>query len=112
MKSTFKRVINWNKYSSKPEIFISTGLNHLVEPRFQKINGIFILAYEGDTPRTTFKSYYLPNVEIKDYNIMSNGENSFDQPIKNNKVTYEIISKICTGSGADYTTGLFLRFLA
>ena len=40
---------------------------------------------------TSNKKYYIPNVEIKDYNVMTDGENFFDQPIKNNKVTYENI---------------------
>ena len=39
---------------------------------------------------------------------MINGENVFDQPIKNNKVTYENIRKIATGQGDDYTTGCLL----
>ena len=39
---------------------------------------------------------------------MINGENFFDQPIKNNKVIYENIRKICTGFGDDYTTGSLL----
>ena len=36
---------------------------------------------------------------------MINGENCFDQPIKNNKVTYECIRKNATGQRDDYTTG-------
>ena len=36
---------------------------------------------------------------------MINGENFFDQPMKNNKITYENIRKIATGQGNDYTTG-------
>ena len=88
LKSGFKRVINWNKYLSKPESFRrNANLNYLVEPSFQGINILFVLAFEGDTQRTSRSGYYLPNVEIKDYNIMINGENFFDQPIKNNKVT-------------------------
>ena len=82
----------------------------MVEPRFQGINRIFILAYESDTQRTSAKGYYLPNVEIKDYNIMINGETFFDQPIKDNKVTYEHIIKIPTGQGDDYTTGCLLDY--
>ena len=34
----------------------------------------------------------------------------FDQPIKNNKVTYENIRKIATGQGDDYTTGFKLDY--
>ena len=55
--------------------------------------------------RTSYSGYYLPNVELKDYNIMINGENFFDQPVKNNKLTYENIRKIAIDQGDDYTTG-------
>ena len=41
---------------------------------------------------------------------MINGENIFDQPVKNNKVTYENIRKIATGQGDDYTTGFLLDY--
>ena len=41
---------------------------------------------------------------------MINGKNLFDQPIKNNKVTYENIRKIATGQGDDYTTGCLLDY--
>ena len=104
LKSGFKSVINWNKYLSKPESFRrNANLNYLVEPSFQGINKLFALAFEGDTQGTSHSGYYLPNVEIKDYNIMINEENFFDQPIKNNKATYENIRKNATGQGDDYT---------
>ena len=41
---------------------------------------------------------------------MINGKNFFDQPIKNNKVTYENIRKIATGQGDDYTTVCLLDY--
>ena len=111
LKSSFKRVINWNKYLSKPELLAQNpNLNHLVEPSFQGVNRLFILAFEDDAQRTAHDSYYLPTVEIKNYNIMINGENFFDEPIKNNKVTYGNIRKIATGQGDDYTTGCLLDY--
>ena len=111
LKSGFKRVINWNKYLSKPELLAqNTNHNHLVEPSFQGVNRLFVLAFENEDNRTTRDAYYLPNVEIKDFNIMINGENFFDQPIKNNKVTYENIRKIATGQGDDYTTDFLLDY--
>ena len=111
LKSVFKRIINWNKYLSKPELLAQNpNLNHLVEPSFQGVNRLFVLAFENDDDRTSSDEYYLPAVEIKDYNIMINGENFFDQPIKNNKVTYENIRKIATGQGDDYTTGCLLDY--
>ena len=50
------------------------------------------------------KRYYIPNVERKDYNVIIDEKNFFDQPVKNDKVTYENIRKIATGQGDDYTT--------
>ena len=82
----------------------------MVEPSFQGVNRLFALAFENDAQITSSKGYYLPNVEIKNYNVMINGENFFDQPIKNNKVTYENIRKIATGQGDDYTTGCLLDY--
>ena len=111
LKSGLKRVINWNKYLSKPELSAQNpNLNHLVEPSFQGVNRLFVLAFENDDERTSDDQYYLPTVEIKDYNILINGENFFDQIIKNNKVTYENIRKIATGQGDDYTTGCLLDY--
>ena len=103
LKSGFKRVINWNKYLSKPELLAQNpNLNHLVEPSFQGVNRPFVLAFENDDDRTSNEQYYLPTVEIKDYNT--------DQTIKNNKVTYDNIRKISVGQGDDYTTGCLLDY--
>ena len=106
LKSGFKRTISWNKYLAKPELLAqNANLNHLIEPSFQGINRLFVLAFENDDHRISNKRYYIPNVEIKDYNVMIAGKNVFDQPIKNDKVTYENIRKITTGQGDYYTTG-------
>ena len=105
LKSDFKRVINWNKYLSKPELLRrNPNLNHLVEPSFQGVSRLFVSAFENDEQRTSHSGYYLLNVELKDYNMMINGGNFFDQPVKDNKVTYENIRKIATSLGDDSTT--------
>ena len=79
LKSGFKRVINWNKYLSKPELLRRTpNLNHLIEPSFQGVNRLFVLAFENDTQRTSHSGYYLPNVELKSYNIVINGVSHYD----------------------------------
>ena len=67
----FKRTISWNKYLTKPELLAqNANLNHLIEPSFQGINRLFVLAFENDAQRTSNKRYYIPNIEIKDYNVM------------------------------------------
>ena len=44
-------------------------LNHLfrVNPSFQGVNRIFVLSFENENGRTSHTTYYLPKVEIKDY---------------------------------------------
>ena len=42
---------------------------------------------------------------------MIDGKNFFDQPVKNNKVTYKNIRKIATDQGDDYTTGCLLDYI-
>ena len=62
--------MSWNKYVSKPELLAQDpNLNQLIEPSFQRLNRLFVLAFEDD------------------------------QPVKNNKVTYENIRKMATGQG-------------
>ena len=110
LKSGFKRTISWNKYLAKPELLAqNANLNHLIEPSFQGVNRLFVLAFENDAQRTSNKRYYIPNVEIKDYSVMIDGKNFFDQPVKNDKVTYENIRKIAAGQGDDYTAGCLFR---
>ena len=72
----------------KPELLAQNpNLNHLVEPTFQGVNGLFVLTFKNDAQRTNNTSYYLPNIETKNYNVMIGGKNFFDQSVKNNKVT-------------------------
>ena len=58
LKSGFKGVINWNKYLSKTELLRQNpNLNYLIEPRFQGVKRLFILAFENDTQRTSHSGY-------------------------------------------------------
>ena len=106
LKSGFKKTISWNKYLSKPGFDF-----HLVKPSFQVVNRLFVLAFENDAQRASNKRYYIPNVEIKDYNVMTDGKNFFDQLVKNNKVTYENNRKIANGQGDGYTAGCLLDYI-
>ena len=101
-----------NKYLSKQKLLAQNpNLNHLVELSFQGVNRLFVLAFEDDAQRTSSKIYYLPNVEIKDYNVMIDGKNFFDQSVKNDVITYENIKIIATGQGDYYTTGSLLDYI-
>ena len=41
---------------------------------------------------------------------MTDGQNVFDKPVKNNIRTYGNIRKVFTGQGDDYTTGCLLNY--
>ena len=87
LKSEFKRTSNTNELLAQ-----NPNLNHLVEPSFQGGNRLFVLGFEDKAQRTSIKRHYPPNVEIKDYNVIIDGKNVFDQPVKNIKITYQNIN--------------------
>ena len=67
--------------------------------------------FENSVRRTRETGYFLLSVQITDYNIMIDGRNIFEVPVKNNMRTYENIRKIATDQGDDYATGCLLNYL-
>ena len=111
LKSGFKRTIKQNKYESSIKTFARNRyLNYLINPSFQGVNRLFVLSFENEDQRKSHSSYYLPKVEIKNYNVMIDGRNLFDQPINSMTKTYENIRGIAAGQGDDYTTGCLLDY--
>ena len=90
LKSSFKRTINWNKYQSKATIQRQHQyLDYSVDSNFRGVNRRFVLLFENNTLQTSYKRYFLPNVEINYYNVMINGKNFFDQTVKIDLRTYD-----------------------
>ena len=48
---------------------------------------------------------------MEEYNVMIDGQNVFDQPVKNDQRTYDKIRKVMSGQRDDYTTGSLLDFV-
>ena len=71
LKSGFKRTITWKKYQPKvsPEA-LNLYLDFLIDPSIQGVNRLFVLSFEDKEDRTVQTKYYLPTVEIKNYNVM------------------------------------------
>ena len=82
----------------------------MINPSFQGVNRLFVLSFENENDRTLHSNYYLPKVEIKDYNVIIDGKNFFDQSINSNLKTYENIRKIAISQADDYTTGCLLGY--
>ena len=66
--------------------------------------------FENENDREAQGGHYLPKAEINNYNVVNNGQNFFEQPIKNNLRTYDNIRKTATGKGDNYTTGCLLDY--
>ena len=88
----------------------NNNLNHLIDPTFTNVNRLFILSFErnfiGDN-RNSFSHYNVPNVEIKDFNVLINGKSFFGLPVKNEEEAYENIIDMTNNN--DYATGNLLN---
>ena len=54
--------------------------------------------------------YFLPRVNINNYNVLIDGKNFYDQPINDLVKQYDEIRNIATGQGDDYTTECLLDY--
>ena len=70
----------------------NNNLNYLIDPTFSNVNRLFVLSFENEEDRTFFCNYYVPKVEIKDYNIIIDGKLFFDVPVKNKEEIFFNIS--------------------
>ena len=60
--------------------------------------------------RNSDRKYFLPRVNITNYNVLIDGRNFYDQPINDKIRQYNKIRKIATRQGDDYTTGCLLDY--
>ena len=115
LKSGFKRTVQWNKYRSQMTIQSNNdNLNYLIDPTLTKVNSLFVLSFEiieennvKKDDRDSFSHYCVPNVEVKDFNVLIDGKSFFDLPVKNEEA-YEKIIEMSRNN--DYTTGNLLDF--
>ena len=68
------------------------------------------MSFKDEDGQEGQRQYYVPNMDIKDYNVVIDGKNFFDHPIKNDLKTYDNIRKIATGQDDDYTNGCLLDY--
>ena len=117
LKRGFKRTIKWNKYRSQMTVQSNNNnLNYLIDPTFTNVIRLFILSFqriagENNTTkdyRGSFSYYYVPKVEIKDFNVLIDRKSFFDLSVKNEEEVYEKIIDVSNNN--DYTTGNLLDF--
>ena len=112
----FQRSIYWNEYLIKEtnqnaDANVYKTFN--VDPSFQGVNLLFVMPFRYDNAninnyanRSNHQRYYLPRVDIKDYNAIIDGRNFYD----NNVEKYTELKKVMIGKGDDYTTGSLLDY--
>ena len=84
LRSGFKRTVVKSKVST---ISQNQYLDFSIDPSFKGVNRLFVLLFENEAHRKAHAKYYLPKVEIKNYNVIIDGKTFFDQPIKRNMRT-------------------------
>ena len=110
----FERTVVWNEYKSKIErVTIPQNDNIFrtitLDVSFQGVSKLFAAAYEiGDIKRNantdeSRRRYYLPRAEIKDYNVLIDRRNFYDQNVNSSIV-------MTTGRSEDYSTGCLLDY--
>ena len=95
---------------------VNNNLNILVDPTFTNVNRLFVLAYEVKVDndnnvidnRQSFSNFYLPNIMVKDYNVIIDKLAFFDLPVKTEEEAYEKIIDISRNN--EYTTGKLLYY--
>ena len=109
LKSGFKREIIWNKYRSQMTAeAINNNLNILIDPTFTNVNRLFVLAYRAADDRQSFSQFYLPNVMVKDFNVIIDKLAFFDLLIKTEEEAYGKIINISRNN--EYITGNLLDY--
>ena len=86
----------------------NNNLNYLIDPTFTKVNRLFVLSFENENDKTSISRYYVPNVQIKDFNVLIDGKRFFYMPIKNGRETYDQITEKRRNN--DYSTGNLLDY--
>ena len=86
------------------------------------VNRLFVAGFDdnvddpsADPPddnvnRVNHRKYFLPRVDIKDYNILVDGRNFYDQNISDDFKKYEELRKVMTGRDEDFTTRSLLDY--
>ena len=86
----------------------NNSLKYLIGPIFTNVNRLFVLSFKNEEDRKFFSNYYVPKVEIKDFNVLIDGKPFFKIPVKIKEEVCEQIIEMRKNN--DYTTGNLLDY--
>ena len=119
LEEGFKRPVYWNEYQTKIETrdLDNNNLTRFpLDAFFQGVRRLFVLAFDNTDndpkkgERNSHTNYFLPRVNIINYNVLIDGRNFYDQPINELVKQYNKIRKTAAGQGDDNTTGCLLDY--
>ena len=123
LRKRFKRSVIWNQYQSKIQTVEAGDAVHnighkkvLLDSSFQGVNRLFVMGFDSNTVKRntdnlqSHRRYFLPRVEVKDYNVLIDGRNFYDQNINDSITRYNELLKLTTGKSEDYTTGCLIDY--
>ena len=110
----------WNEYKSKIQRVLSRDAAQnnytrriLLDASYSGVNRLFVAGFDARNngiQRNDQRKYFLPRINIKDYNVMTDGRNFYDQNINDTIKMYNEIRKTALGKGNDYTVGRLLDY--
>ena len=115
----FNRPVYWNEYQTKihtKDLDNNNPIRFLLDASFQGGRRLFVLPLnntDGDNKKVKRDSdtkYFLPRVNMTNYNVLTDGRNFYDQPINDLIKQCDEIRKTATGQGDDYTTECLLDY--
>ena len=120
----FERLVNWNEYKSKTQTGNTVtaqggnaGTKRIVlDTFFQGVSRLFVMGFDNGTVKRntadekSHRRYYLPRIKIKDYKVLIDGRNFYDQNINGPITRYTELLKLTPGRSEDYTTGCLIDY--
>ena len=80
----------------------------IIDPTFNKVNILFVLAFPNEEEKSSFSKYYTPSIEVKDYNVLIDLQPFYNILIKNKEETYRNIVELFNQD--NYTAGISLHY--
>ena len=122
----FERLVTLNEYKSKIDTVATVAAEEgntntkriLLDTSFQGVNRLSVMGFDNNTIKrntadadgNSHRRYYLPRIEIKNYNILIDGRKFFDQNVNDSITRYTELLKLTTGRSEDYSTGCLIDY--
>ena len=114
----FNRPVYWNEYQTKihtKDLDNNNPIRFLLDASFQGVRRSVLPLNNTDgdnkkVKRDSQTKYFLPKINITNYNVLTDGRNFYDQPINDLIKQCDKIRKTAKGQGDDYTAGCLLDY--